>query len=193
MASNDKAEDMLDAVAALSRGARRVSVGDVVEQVGHRGFGPLIFVPALLGASPLGGIPGVPSLLAAVIALIVVQLLLGRAHIWLPRLLRRRNVEADKLKRAVSKSRPGARWLDRWLGRRLTALISSPARMLAALTILGLCVMVPPLEVVPFAALVPMVAIALTGLAITAHDGILMLIAFAASAVALISGLNLLI
>lgn len=193
MAEPENAEDMLDDIGALARGATRVSIGDVVERIGARGFGPLIFVPALVGASPLGGLPGLPTLMALVIVLIAVQILVRRGRIWLPGPLRRRGVTSARLQAAIERARPAARGIDRWLGRKLDPLTSAPARVLAALVVICLCVLVPPLELVPFAALAPMLAIALIGLAIAAQDGILMLVGLGGAGGALITALNLLI
>lgn len=193
MAEPENAESMLDDIGALARGAERVSIGDVVERIGARGFGPLIFVPALVGASPLGGLPGVPTLMALVIVLIAVQILVRRGRIWLPGPLRRRGVTSQRLQGAIERARPAARGIDRWLGRKLDPLTSAPARVLAALIVICLCVLVPPLELVPFAALAPMLAIALIGLAIAAQDGILMLVGLGGAGGALITALNLLI
>lgn len=193
MAAPENATEMLDDIGALARGADRVSIGNVVDRIGARGFGPLIFAPALVGASPLGGIPGVPTLMALVIVLIAVQILMRRGRIWLPGPIRRRGVTAARLQTAIVRARPAANWIDRWLGRKLDWLTSAPARVVSGLVVIGLCILVPPLELIPFAALAPMLAIALIGLAIAAHDGILMLIGLGGSAAALISGLTLLI
>jgi len=193
MGDIETANGLLDEINSLAQKNQTVSLGDLVERIGPRGFGPLLFVPAIVVVSPLGGIPGVPSLFALVIILIAAQLLLGRSHIWLPSLLKDRNVAADKLTRATQKARPAADRMDRWLGRRLTWLISQPAKLIAALSVIALCLLVPPLELIPFAAALPMLAIAIIGLAFTARDGILMLVGLCLAAVALITGAAMLI
>lgn len=191
MAGN--AENLLDEIKELAEQEENVSVGDVVEAIGDRGFGPLIFVTALLGASPLGGIPGVPTFFAIILILITVQILFGRWHFWLPSFLENRQVTAENLHRATRKARPVARRMDRWLGHRLANLVTRPAKILAALCVIALCLLVPPLEIIPFAAALPMLAIALIGLAFTARDGILMLVGLCLAAVALITGVGMLI
>lgn len=47
----------------------------------------------------------------------------------------------------------------------------------AAAGAIGLALMVPPLELIPFASSAPMIAITVFGLALLAHDGVLMLLA----------------
>ncbi|KRS13889.1 membrane protein [Roseovarius atlanticus] len=185
------AETLLDEVGQLAEGEDRVSVRDVVDAIGGRGFGPIIFVIALLGASPLGGIPGVPTLFAVLVILIAVQILLGWQSFWIPDRIGDRAVEQAKVTRSVRKARSVAQWMDRHFGHRLEALTGQPAQIAAACVVVGLCLMIPPLEVVPFAALIPFAAIALLGLAITVRDGMLMVVAFAASAGALFAAVNL--
>lgn len=185
------AETLLDEIDRLAEGEDSVSVRDVVDAIGGRGFGPIIFVIALLGASPLGGIPGVPTLFAILVILIAVQILLGRQSFWIPDRIGNRAVEDEKVTRSVGKARPVAKWMDRYFGHRLEALTGQPAQIAAACVVVGLCLMIPPLEVVPFAALIPFSAIALLGLAITVRDGVLMVVAFAASAGALFAAVNL--
>ena len=184
------AETLLNEIDDLADGEKTVSVGDVVDAIGGRGFGPIIFVTALLGASPLGGIPGVPTLFAIILILIAVQILIGRRSFWIPDRIGNRAVTDDKVTRSVDKARPAAQWMDRHFGHRLEALTGRPAQLAAALVVVGLCIMIPPLEVVPFAALIPFAAIALLGLAITVRDGVLMVVAFAASAGALFAAIN---
>ncbi|MGK7651284.1 exopolysaccharide biosynthesis protein [Roseovarius sp. B08] len=186
------AEDLLSEINGLADEEDNVSVKDVVEAIGSRGFGPIIFVIALLGASPLGGIPGVPTLFAVLLILIAAQILLGRQSFWIPDKIGDRAVEDEKVTRSVDKARPVAQWMDRYFGHRLEALTGQPAQIAAACVVVGLCLMIPPLEVVPFAALIPFAAIALLGLAITVRDGVLMVVAFAASAGALYAAVNFL-
>ncbi|MFN3208766.1 MAG: exopolysaccharide biosynthesis protein [Roseovarius sp.] len=186
------AETVLNQIYELAEDQNEVSTDDVVEAIGGRGFGPIIFVASMLGASPLGGIPGVPTLFAVIVILIVIQILLGRRRFWIPSRLAERAVADDKVTRAVDKARPVARWMDRHFGHRLEALTGQPAQIVAACVVMALCATVPPLELVPFAALIPFSAIALIGLAITVRDGVLMMVALAASAGALYAALNLL-
>ena len=50
----------------------RASIGNIVEAFGSRSYGPVLLVPALIGISPVGGIPGVPTFLALTLLLIAV-------------------------------------------------------------------------------------------------------------------------
>ncbi len=187
------AQRLMDEMGRLAETRDEVSVGDLVGVVGHRGFGPLFFAPALIAVSPLGAVPGVPTSCALLIVLVAVQILMNRGTIWMPPVLSRRSVPADRVSRAMDKARPAAAWMDRHFGRRLRALTTMPARLAAAAAVLALCLMVPPLELIPFAAAIPMAAVAVIGLAITAGDGILMLVGLGAAAAALITGWSMVI
>ena len=160
----------------------KVTIAEMSEAMGHRGTAPFLIVPPLIEISPIGGIPAVPTFLAVVIAIFAVQIAFGRDEPHVPGQLGRRSVSGEKLRGATEKLRPLARRLDGWFEGRLRPLTRKPARQLAAVVILALCLTVPPLELVPFASTLPMAAILVFGLAFLFRDGLLMLAAFAASA-----------
>ena len=173
--------DTLDCLDELAQDNKAVSVAQVLDAFGSRTFGPAIMVPALLELTPVGAIPGVPTFLAVVIALVAVQKLFGSEHVWLPGIIANRCVSAEKLEKGVRKLRPLARFMDRHFHRRFKALTYPPFSQIAAGIVILLCVSVPFLEVLPFASSVPMLAIAGFGLAVLARDGILMAVALLAS------------
>lgn len=182
-------EDVLGELDDLAAKGDKVRVGDVLDDFGGRSFGPFIMIPALLEISPVGGIPGVPTALATFIAMIAVQLLLGREHVWMPDFLQHRSIGSKKLHKAVGKLRGIARFMDDHSEGRLEALTKGPAIKIVALAIIALCCTVPPLELVPFASSIPMLAIAILGLALTVRDGALVLGSLVFTAIA--SGLGL--
>ena len=161
-----------------------VTVGDLMDAFGGRSYGPFLLVPALIELSPLGGVPGVPTLLAFVIAVFAVQMLLGRDHFWLPSWIERRAVRIDRVDQADDKMRAVTERLDRWSSDRLAALTGKAAQRAAAVCTLLLCLTVPPLEFLPFASAAPMAAIAAFGLGLIVRDGFVMLAGFALTAVA---------
>lgn len=170
-------EGMLDQLARASDGSGPVSVGELLDAIGQRSFGPFLLVPALIAFTPLGGIPGLPTALAAVVIVVAGQLLIGMKQFWLPSILLRRSIERQRLRTSIGYIQPVARVVDKVIQPRLAWLTRGPFVHVAA----GLCVLValtvPPLEVVPFVGAVSWAAIAALGLALIAHDGILALIA----------------
>jgi hypothetical protein len=174
--------DILDRLRGCADTQDRVSIGDVVESFGGRSYGPFLLVPALIEVSPIGGIPGLPTFLAALIALFALQMAFAREHIWLPGFVEQRSVNAAKLKKASNKLRPVAERIDRWFHGRLATLTSGPFVRIAAILCVLLAMTVPPLELLPFASTAPMAAIAAFGLAIMVKDGALMIAALVLAA-----------
>lgn len=185
------ASDILDRLRDVANGEEQVPIGDVVQAMGARSFGPFIMLPALIEISPLGAVPGVPTFLALVIAITAAQLLFGREHLWLPGLVRNRSAKSEKVLKAVDRLRPIAEWMDRWFHGRMKRFASGPFPRIAAACVIALAMTVPPLEFIPFASTAPMAAIAAFGLALIVRDGLLMLIAGVLTVAALGTGIAL--
>ncbi|GGE52628.1 membrane protein [Agaricicola taiwanensis] len=169
--------DMCD----LGHDGTPVSVTDIREKIGERSFGPFLLIPALIEISPIGGIPGLPTVLAVIISLFAVQILMGRKHLWLPDFLEHRSIDGKKFARGMARIRKTTRWVDHVLQPRLKWATRPPWVYGAAAMCLALCATVPVLELVPFASSFPMAAIALFGLGLVARDGIVMLLGFVVS------------
>lgn len=167
--------------AAGANGAK-LSVGELVEAIGRRSFGPLLLLGGLLGMTPVAAIPTAPTIIALVNILIAGQLLFGRDAIWLPKWLANLSVKAGRVKKAVKVARKPATVVDKVARPRL-AVLTGP---LADRVVAGVCVLIaaatPPLEFLPFVAFVPSLAIATFGLALIARDGLLVLIGLLVSA-----------
>ena len=185
---------LTDVVAELERAAEEtggdaVEVGRLIDALDHRGYGPALAVLPLIELSPLGGIPGFPTLLALTLAILVARMLMGREHFWAPGWLRRRRLGAGRVIRSVQWLRPVSLRIDAKLHERLARFAGPAGRRAACIVILCLLLAVPPLELVPFATSGPMLVIAVFGLGLLYRDGLLMLLGFAGAAVALGGGL----
>ena len=169
---------LLDAVAHDHHG--RVSVADVQHSLGQRSFGPRLRIPGLIGVSPIGAIPGLPGVMAVIELFFAWQILFGMPHPWLPDFLARRSMTSARLKRGVRAIQPAARWVDKYLlAQRLTIFTRGVCFKLIALTCVFLAIVMPIIELVPLAGIVPNAALTAFGLAVTAHDGLWALVAFA--------------
>jgi len=184
--------DILDKLRELADSHDRVRVGDMLEAIGKRSFGPFLLLPALIDISPVGSIPGLPTLLGVMIAITAFQLLIGRDHLWLPGFIANRSRKSEDVKKAADKLNGLARRLDRWFHGRLPRFTSKPFQRIAAGIIILLTLTVPPLELLPLATTLPMAAIGAFGLALLVHDGLLMLIAGGMSIAAIGIGAGLL-
>ena len=163
----------------------KVSVDEIVETFGARSFGPLLLLCGLLGMTPVSAIPTAPTVLAVIVILIAGQMVFGREAIWIPRFIGKLSVKAERLAKAVKISRKPAHVVDRVVCPRLLALTTPRADRLVALSCVLVAITVPPLELVPFAAFVPALAIFTFGVGLVARDGLVVLIALLLSAGAL--------
>jgi len=183
--------DILDRLDGLASGRDKITLGDVVEALGHRSHGPFLIILPLIDISPIGAVPGLPTAIAALIILMAGQLLLGHSHLWLPSFLKKRSLSSGKVAKAVKKIDPMAQRMDRWFHRRLPILTSGPFVRMAAGAVILLALFVPPLELLPFATTGPMAAIAAFGLALLMRDGLLMIVAILIALAAAAIGLGL--
>lgn len=181
----ESVEEVIGELDDLASRNDKVRVGDVLDDFGGRSFGPFILIFALLEITPIGAIPGAPTTLASIIALLAVQLLIGKEHIWMPQFIQDRAIGSKKLHKAVQKMRGTAHWLDQHSRDRLDFLTEGKWLRLVAIAILMLCATVPPLEFLPFASSGPMLAIAAIALALIVRDGLVMLVALLLAAAAL--------
>lgn len=177
-------EEVLGELDELAAENGRVCIGDVLDDFGPRSFGIFLLVPPLIELTPIGGVPGVPSFLALIVAITAGQLLMGKDHVWLPAFIQERSVSSRRLHRALMKLRGVAHWLDAHSQDRLAALTKGVWTRTAALVALLLCFLVPPLELIPFASTLGLLPSAVIGLALIARDGALMAAALALAAAA---------
>lgn len=172
-------EDLLDELdQCADRSGDKVSVEEIMDAVGRRSFGPLLLIAGLLGMTPVAAVPGAPTVIAVIILLMSVQLLFGRKTVWLPRFLLKLAVKAEKLKKGVRVARKPARFVDRLIKPRLQGLTRPLADRLVALACTLLAIATPPLELLPFVAFFPAMAVAVFGLGLIARDGVLVLLGF---------------
>lgn len=152
-----------------------VTLRDVMEAFDDTTYAPLLMVPALIVVSPLSGIPLLPTLLGLTIALIAVQAMVGKRHLWLPGVLMRRRVSGARLHRGIDRLGRLARWLDRHSQDRLTALVSPPLDLLPK-ALSGLCgAAMPFLELVPFSSSILGAAVVLFAVSLLVADGVFVL------------------
>ena len=186
-------DGVLDELERCSRGAGKVSVGDIHQAVGQRAYGPLLLVPAIGAMTPIGVIPGAPTLLALCVLLIALQLAAGRERPWLPGWLEKLSVRKERVAKAVKIARPVARVVDKVVKPRLPALTRKPWVRLVGLLVAVLALAVPPMELVPFAVFAPAAAIAAVGLGLTARDGVATIVALVLSGATLAVGVRALV
>ena len=164
-------EALLGRLRQASQEGGEVRLGTIIDAVGRRSFGPLLLLAGLVTLSPVGDIPGVPTLMAIVVGSIAAQMLSGRETFWLPRWLLERSTSSSRVNKAVEWSQRPAHFVDGLLRPRLTALTNGAGAYLIAATCLLIAVAMPPMELVPFSATGAGAALCAFGLALIAHDG----------------------
>jgi hypothetical protein len=180
-AGSDKPQDLrelLDVIERVADQRSEVSFRDVYDAVGHRSFGPLLLVPGLVVLMPvIGDIPGVPTVMGAVVVLIAVQLLARRKEFWLPRRLLDASLSARKVCKGVRWLRKPAGPVDKVMRPRLTHFIAAPWTYVIAAIALVIGAAQPFMELVPFSANGAGAALTAFGLALIARDGLVALVA----------------
>lgn len=174
--SRDRSLDDILTTLVEKTDGRHITVVDALEAVGTRSFGPAVAIIALFATAPTGAVPGMPTLCGVLIVLISAQMAFGREHPWLPGPLRRLSISHETLESAVEKSRPIARRIDAWFGRRLTVLASREVEPFVAAICILLALTMPPLELVPFGCAAPGLAITVLGISISVRDGVMTLV-----------------
>ncbi len=154
----------------------QVELAEILEVIGERAFGPWLMLVGLVGLSPLAILPAVPTLLAVLTLLTSVQVLAGRRSIWLPRQLTGLSIKATRLKAVAQRMETVARVVDRIVRPRLRVLTTALAHRLIAAVCVVVALVIPPLELVPFAGTAPAAALTAFGLGLSARDGLLVLL-----------------
>ncbi|NYS61816.1 exopolysaccharide biosynthesis protein [Vreelandella salicampi] len=168
---------LLESLENMERRKLQVSVEDVLTAAGRRSFGPMLLVAGLITLAPLiGDIPGMPTLMAAIVLLTAGQLLAGRDRFWLPQWLLRRHMTRKTFDKGLQRMKKPARWVDRWLRMRLPWLTGYWGSRLTALTALIIALAMPPMEFIPFSANGAGLALTLLGLGLVARDGVVLLL-----------------
>lgn len=178
MQDKETIQPLLDAAGSASDD-RKTSVGQIVKALGENSLTPNLIFVALAVVSPLSGVPLFSSICGITIALISAQMLVGRDHIWLPGFVMSRQIDSDKLDRALKALRRPAGWLDRITRPRLRFLVRGPARKLtqALCMICGLAM--PLLEIVPFTSSILGTVVSLLAFGMLARDGLFTLLGLA--------------
>ena len=155
----------------------QVSLDRVVGAFEKTGFATMLIVPAAAVVTPLSGIPLFSSLCGVTICLIAAQWLMKRDRVWLPHWLGQQSLEGDKVRVAMNKLRPAARWLDKHSRPRARFLFRQPLRALLPLSCLLFGALMPFLELVPFSSSLLGASVCLIAFSLLTRDGLFALAA----------------
>lgn len=162
--------DVLDQLESSAHG-NRITVQEVVETLGHHSFAALMLIFSLISISPASAIPGLTATVAVIIFILAVQMIIGRDCVWLPGFITHRQLSTQKLCKGIGWLRKPVRFVERFVGNRLTWLVHRPWLLLPLILILGLTLFMPFMEVIPTSGSIASAVIALFAAGLLARDG----------------------
>lgn len=172
-------QSILEHVELSMEGEPSVDLKTVVEGFGQRSFGPVMILCGLCMMTPLGAIPGLPAAFGLIVIVFAIQLLFRRPTPWMPEILRKVKIPADKLIFVRRKTQPILAKIDNVIRPRLLWATLGPMQVLAALMAIVVSATFVPLGAVPFGVVPSAFIVGLLGLGITARDGVVILFAMA--------------
>ena len=171
--SSASAADLSSSLRALLRTRKaRLNLGEVVKRFETQGgIGQVLFILTLPVLLPLP--PGASMVLALPLLVVAPQIVAGRKSVWLPRWLSDRTLERKgfaklvhrilkPLERVEAMGKPRLSFMTGPLGARLVGVVA---------TVIALVLVLP----IPFANLLPALALGLFALGLTRRDGLMVL------------------
>lgn len=155
----------------------RVTVGDLLNAVGRRSYGPVILLLGFVAISPLTLVPGANSLVAVIILIFALQMVIGRDYPWLPKRALEFSFPRKHLISGAEKLDKHAHTIDQLLRPRMVFLTKSPFVQIVALALVAAALVTIPLSFIPLGPVLPSLTVLLFGLAISARDGFLLIMA----------------
>lgn len=155
-----------------------IEMGELVEILNSRGYGPILLGPALIVVLPTGAIPIVPDICALIIIFISVQILFRKQHPWLPQRLMKFSFSRVKMLKAIRWAKPWAQRLDKIFYPRFKFLVRAEFKPFVAIISILLSFAIMVLGFIPFAAMLPALGIFFLALGLTARDGLLFILSF---------------
>lgn len=155
-----------------------IAVQEVIERLGHKSFASLMLIFALISTSPASGIPGITATVAAIVFILVVQMIIGRECVWLPGFITRRHMPTAKLCKGIGWLRKPVHFVERFLRPRFTFLFHRPWLYLPLVLILALALFMPFMELIPTSGSIASAIIAFFAAGLLTRDGGLVMLSF---------------
>lgn len=178
-------ENLFDELVEAADGTS-ITLGEILDALEKRSFGPLLLLPTLISIMPIiGMLPGVTWAMSALTLLISLHFLVNSRKLWLPQRIRRFEVSAEAFRRGVEWARPWLRRVDKVVEPRFHILFAWPWTMVFA----GLCVVMSlamfAASIVPGGVVVPALGIVIMAAGLTVRDGLVLVLGAVASSGAL--------
>lgn len=177
-----------DVVKSIDTG-QDTTIGTLVDSLGERAFGALMFIFAVPNIIPTP--PGTSAILGLPLVILTYQVMIGRQSLWLPAVVRQRRISREIIASFVNKVTPLMARLERILKPRLGFLASTDLaeRVIGLVTFpLALVLFLP----IPFGNILPAAAVACVALGLAERDGLAVAVGYALSlaSVALLAAIS---
>ncbi|QBR83090.1 exopolysaccharide biosynthesis protein [Legionella israelensis] len=176
--SHGSLEQLLNKIENLANKNNKISFGLLLNAIGRRSFGPILFFFGMILAAPgLADIPGVPVVIGFILLLIILQVLMWREHIWLPSWIKNWSISSKQLIKSVNYLRKPALYLDKLFKQRLTFLVNTASTWMICLICLLIVLATPVMELIPFSANLAGLIFMTFGISLISNDGFFALLA----------------
>lgn len=159
----------------------RISLGELTTSLGDRGFGLLVLIFALPNIIPM--IPGVSTVSGVVIALVGLQMMIGRHAPWMPGFVAEKSMPREQLAAMVDRTVSWVERLERVAQPRWTGMTRGPMHVVlgAMFVLLGAILALPLSWIGNFP---PGVALVVLSIGMLEEDGLLVALGHAIGIVA---------
>ena len=137
----------------------------------------LMLTFSLISTSPASAIPGITAVVAALVFLLVVQMIAGRDCVWLPDIVTKPRMPVETLRKGIGWIRGSVRFVERFLRPRLGFVYQPPLIYLPLVLILGHTLFMPVMEAVPTSGSIASTVIAIFAAGLLTRDGMLAIVA----------------
>ncbi len=149
----------------------RITVGDLVAALGHRGQAILLLLLALPNGLLLASIPGLSTIFGVPMCFIAMQMLVNRPSLWLPNRIRDQVIDRTTLNKILEVSNPYLVKIERYIKPRFQYFTYGFFEKIIGLSVLILSVIVT--LPIPFGNFLGGWGVIILSLAIIERDGIM--------------------
>lgn len=156
-------------------GRHTLTIGELVDELGERAFGALMFVFAVPNVIPTP--PGTSAVLGLPLVILTFQLMIGRQALWLPKRIRDRPISGQLIAGFVRRAVPILARFEKILRPRLSLLVvSNLSERILGLVCFALAVIL--FLPIPLLNILPSLAIAILALGLAERDGLAAIVGY---------------
>jgi len=159
-----------------TEGARGLSIRELTAAVGEKGFGLVLIVLSLPSALPVPA-PGYSTPFGIVVALVALQMMVGRQNLWIPEKLGNVRIQPKLANRMLGAAAKFLKKIERFIRPRQRWIRGRAGQCaLASVIVVMACLMMLP---IPLTNTLPAMVVFMIGVGLSEDDGLLAVAAFA--------------